>query len=79
MAAGLTPYQALAAGTKNVAAFLETDGGTVEQGKRADLVLLEANPLERVENASRIAGVVVGGRWIGPEEIASRLKALETP
>ncbi|HEY8549006.1 MAG TPA: amidohydrolase family protein [Vicinamibacterales bacterium] len=79
VAAGLTPYQALAAGTKNVAAFLETDGGTVEQGKRADLVLLEANPLERVENASRIAGVVVGGRWIGPEEIASRLKALETP
>lgn len=37
--------------------------GTVEEGKRADLVLLEGNPLEDITNARRIDGVMVRGRW----------------
>jgi imidazolonepropionase-like amidohydrolase len=61
---GLTPYDALAAATRNAASFLGTDEfGTVEPGKRADLLLLEGNPLLDVTNAQRIVGVLVRGRW----------------
>jgi hypothetical protein len=45
----------------------------------ADLVLVDANPLERIEHASRISGVVAAGRWLDADEIARRLKALELP
>jgi len=38
--------------------------GTVEMGKKADLVLLEANPLENISNTKRISAVIVGGRLI---------------
>src|SRR5690606_25834596 len=53
--AGLTPYEALATGTVNVAQFLGTPGefGVVAQGARADLILLDANPLEDVGNLQR--------------------------
>jgi imidazolonepropionase-like amidohydrolase len=74
VASGLTPYQALATGTRNVAAYLNrADGGTVRQGARADLVLLDANPLENIANTTRIAGVIVAGRWIPKTEIDRRL------
>jgi imidazolonepropionase-like amidohydrolase len=75
-AAGLTPYQVLESSTRNVAEFFGTakDRGTIEAGKIADLVLLEASPLERIENTSRIAGVMVGGRWIDAGEIVRRLQ-----
>jgi imidazolonepropionase-like amidohydrolase len=73
--AGLTPYQALAAGTRNPAAFLGTldSTGTVEVGKRADLMLLHGNPLENIGNTKRPAGVMVGGRWLAREELDRRL------
>lgn len=63
--AGLTPMEALQAATINPAKFLgESDTlGSVEQGKIADLVLLEANPLEDISNTERIAAVVVNGRF----------------
>jgi imidazolonepropionase-like amidohydrolase len=78
VAAGLTPWQALATGTRNVADFLgnAAEAGTVEAGKRADLVLLNADPLQSIANVSRSAGVMVGGRWIPREEIDRRLAAL---
>jgi imidazolonepropionase-like amidohydrolase len=68
VATGLTPYQALAAATRNPAEFLHAlrEWGTIEPGKRADLVLLLANPLEDIRNTTRIEGVLVGGRWLGP-------------
>lgn len=61
--AGLTPMEALQAATINPAKFLgESDTlGTVEKGKIADLILLEANPLEDISNTERIDGVVVNG------------------
>ena len=59
--AGLSPFEALRAGTSNAAKFLKRDRefGTVAVGQRADLLLLEANPLENVANAGRRAGVIV--------------------
>jgi imidazolonepropionase-like amidohydrolase len=66
VAAGLTPYQALSAATRTPAEFLHalTEWGTIEPGKRADLVLLAANPLEDIQNTTRIEGVAIGGRWL---------------
>ena len=79
VASGLTPYQALATGTRNVAAYLNRpDGGTIRQGARADLVLLDANPLENIANTTRIAGVMIAGRWIPKTEIDRRLAPLRT-
>ena len=64
VASGLTPYQALVTGTRNVAAFfkVEKEAGTVTTGKRADLILLDANPLADISNTMKIAGVMMGGR-----------------
>ena len=73
VAAGLTPYQALVAATRNPAEFLgmTREWGTIEQGKRADLVLLDANPLEDIGNTTRIAAVMLGGRWFEREALNS--------
>lgn len=81
VAAGLTPYQALRTGTVDVARFLGEEGrsGVVRAGARADLLLLDANPLENIANSLRINGVVVNGRWIGPAERGKMLGALTAP
>ena len=73
--AGLTPYQALLTGTKNVSVYFKTEAttGTVAAGKRADLLLLDANPIQNIDNSTRIAGVVVNGRWLSKAEIDKRL------
>ena len=73
VAAGLTPYQALATGTRNVDAHLSTFPAGVMASRRATLVLLDANPLENIANTTRIAGVMVRGRWIPKTEIDRRL------
>ena len=76
VAAGLTPYQALRTGTVNVGAYFnDPSTGTIAAGKRADLVLLTANPLEKIENSSAIAGVMVNGKWMSRAEIDKRLEA----
>jgi len=62
--AGLTPMQALQAATKRPAEFLgrlQTQG-TVEQGKFADLLLLDANPLEDIHNSEKIRAVILRGK-----------------
>lgn len=65
VAAGLSPVEALRAATWNGAVFLGvTDSyGSVEPGKRADLVILDANPLEDIGNARRIRALLFGGRY----------------
>ncbi len=62
---GLTPMEALQSATRNPAFYfgILTLLGTVEEGKSADLVLLEANPLEDIRNTRKIRGVVVRGRY----------------
>ena len=73
--AGLTPWQVLESGTRNVAEYaakdLRLDGkfGTVAAGNRADLILLDANPLTDARNVSKRAGVMVRGRWLPAAEL----------
>ena len=78
VAGGLTPYEALATGTRNVAAFLGVAdrAGTIAVGKQADLLLLEANPLEDIANVWRRSGVMVRGQWLSGAEVERRLAAL---
>jgi len=76
--AGLTPFEILASGTRNVGRYYgrEKEFGTVAKGQRADLVLLDANPLTDLKNFSRRAGVMVNGRWIPETEIQARLSQI---
>ena len=64
--AGLNPMEALQTATSNPATYvgLIDEVGTVEGGKKADLVLLEASPLENISNTKRITAVIVSGRLI---------------
>lgn len=74
-AAGLTPYQVLATGTREAGRYFGADArfGTIAPGQRADLILLTANPLEQLANVERRAGVMVRGRWLPESEIQARL------
>jgi len=76
--AGLTPYEALRTATVLPFDYLgESDAaGTVAVGQRGDLLLVEANPLADVAAASRIAGVLVRGRWFDADEIAATLRRI---
>lgn len=71
---GLSPYEALSAGTRNAAAYLRRDDfGTVEVGRRADLLLLSSNPLDDIRNARSITGVMARGRWFDERALADLL------
>jgi hypothetical protein len=78
--AGLTPVQALRAATLNPAAFLgqEKTAGTIHPGKNADLVLLDANPLDDIAATRRIAAVVVRGRYFDRTALDALLTQAET-
>ncbi len=73
--AGMTPYQVIESGTRKPAVYLnaEKEFGTVEVGKRADLILVDGNPLKDVSNVSKRAGVMLGGKWMAESYIRSML------
>jgi imidazolonepropionase-like amidohydrolase len=77
--AGLSPLAALQAATRNPAVYLERleDFGTVEKGKFADLVLLDADPLQDIGNTRRIAAVVLGGRFFSRADLDRLLADIE--
>jgi hypothetical protein len=81
-AAGLTPAQILESGTRNVARYVEgwlkgdSRFGSIAVGQRADLVLLDADPLASVDNLEKRAGVVVRGRWMPANEIRRGLEQI---
>jgi hypothetical protein len=75
---GFTPYEAIAAGTVVASRIVKRmngrdDFGTIVPGKRADLILLQQNPLEDVANARKIHGVMAAGRWYDQKAIAEML------
>lgn len=74
--AGLSPLQALQSATINPARYLdnEENQGTVEEGKLADLVILDANPLTDIHNTTRIHAVVMNGHLLDQTKIKSMIK-----
>jgi imidazolonepropionase-like amidohydrolase len=72
--AGLTPFQALSTGTTAVAEFLGSNTGEIAIGKDADLVLVNDNPLEDIDNARRIHGVMLRGRWYSRQDLDARMR-----
>jgi len=60
--AGMTPMQVIVASTKNAAEFLRmNDAGTLEPGKSADFIVLDANPLDDIKNTRKISWVYLRG------------------
>jgi len=80
--AGMSPYEVLVSGTREVARYVEEslgqpgDFGTVTVGNRADLILVGANPLEGVDALQELEGVMVEGRWLDGQAISSRLEEI---
>jgi len=76
---GFTPAQVLEAATTNPATFMEKSGkyGSIEKSHSADLVLLEANPLEDIRNTRKIAAVVLGGKYYPRAELDKMLNQIE--
>ena len=59
--AGMTPMQVIVAATRNSAEFLGMDSGTLQSGKSADFIVLDANPLDDITNSRRISQVILRG------------------
>ncbi|MGI9068581.1 MAG: amidohydrolase family protein [Pyrinomonadaceae bacterium] len=77
--AGLTPMEALQTATINPAKFLALADslGTIEKGKFADLVLLDANPLAHINNTKKISAVIINGRFLRREKLDKILADVE--
>jgi len=75
---GLTPYEAMRAATVVPASFLGKDKefGTITTGKRADLLLVDENPLKDVTRLRRPIGVMARGKWFTRDELQQMLAAL---
>lgn len=78
--AGMTPMAALQSATSNAAKFMgkQNSLGTIEVGKIADLVLLDADPLQAIENTRRIHAVIVGGKLISSSQRQEMMAKMET-
>lgn len=78
IAAGFSPYEALATGTSNPAEALGRldEFGTVSEGKRADLILLAGNPLEDIKQVRNREGVMIRGHWLPEDTLQGMLAAL---
>ena len=73
--AGMSVYDVLKSGTVLVGQYFrgQDDFGTIAAGKRADLILLDANPLQSLDNVAKRSGVMIRGRWLPESAIQSRL------
>lgn len=79
--AGLSPYEILKASTLTPARYLGSMAmeGTITEGKNANLVLLNKNPLEDIKNTKTIEGVLLKGKWLDRDQLDSLLKEVESP
>jgi len=79
VSAGFSPMEALQTATLNPARYLgkEKDLGTIETGKLADLVLLDANPLDDISNTRKIRAVIVDGRYLNRETLDAILASVQ--
>jgi len=77
--AGLTPMQALETATRNPAEYLGElrQQGTIERGKLADLILLDADPLLDIRNTARINSVIQNGRYLSRGDLDKILAGVE--
>jgi imidazolonepropionase-like amidohydrolase len=79
VAAGMSPSDVIVASTKNAAEFLRLDeAGTVAAGKRADFLVLEANPLDDITNTRKIASVYLRGAAVDRAAIGARMTGRAT-
>lgn len=78
--AGLRPYEALKTATVNAAAFIDEKErwGTLELGRQADLILLEANPLSDISATRRVVGLSLRGRWYARSDLGALLERVRT-
>lgn len=76
--AGLSPYEALKTGSYNAAKFLGNfdNKGTIEVGKKTDIVLLNKNPLKNIKNTKSVEGVLIDGKWLNKSYIQHMLEEI---
>jgi imidazolonepropionase-like amidohydrolase len=75
VAAGLTQQEALRTATENPAEFLGSkDAGLIAAGRRADMVLLDADPLQKIENTQKISAVVLAGQVLTRKDLDALLE-----
>lgn len=77
--AGMSPYEILVTGTRNVGDYFasKADFGVVAVNKRADLILVDNNPLNDIANLKQLSGVMVSGKWMPKSYIDTRLTEIE--
>ncbi len=76
--AGLTPLEIIQSGTINPATYFNSSDtfGEIKEGMQADLILVDANPLEDLSALQKITGVMVKGRWLDSKTIADKLEEI---
>jgi len=77
---GLSPYQTLVAATAEPARYFDAEGefGTIVEGASADMVMLDANPLDDIANAKKISGVMLRGQWLSKADIQAVQEQLQS-
>jgi len=75
VAAGLTPYRVLRSAAKDIGEYMKAKDsfGLVVPGHRADLLLLDANPLADIGNIAKRSGVMLRGQWLPATDLDARL------
>lgn len=79
MDAGMSNYAILDSGTRAVGEYFahKDTFGTISEGSRADLLLVDGNPLDDLTHLKELSGVMVRGNWLSRTDIQARLESIE--